>query len=184
MITRQTALKIFGTVPILGSVLPGSWATDLYDDYINSTSKVPFVAFLGREATGATIGHAFVGVGVRLDATFTVYERIYGLYPKDGALAAVKSIFTPISGKIDSTWADMSWDSEINRTIDANQKVNVLDQFEKWGSSAPQYSLLANDGMNCNSMVADVARSLEMTVPDGAGSTRPWKFIKALDSAN
>lgn len=157
---------------------------DLYDDYINSMSRQPFVAFLGREATPSTIGHAFVALGMSLDAGLIVYERFYGLYPKDGVLAAVKSVFSPTSGKLDVTWADVSWDTEFRRDIDDDKKAIALTQFQKWGSDAPQYSLLGNSGLNCNGLVGDVATSLGLKVPNGAGTTRPWKFINALKAAN
>lgn len=184
MVVRRRMLLALGTAPLWGGFQPVARAEDLYDDYINSASKKPFVAFLGRQGTSSTIGHAFVGVGVSLDATLLVYERFYGLYPKNGSLAAIKSVFSPISGKLDATWEDISWDTELNRPIKASQKVKVLAQFEKWSSAAPQYSLVANGGMNCNSLVSDVAQSLGMKVPDGGGSTRPWKFIEALKWAN
>lgn len=184
MVVRRQMLRTLGVAPLWGGLSLTAWAGDLYDDYINSTSKKPFIAFLGREGTGGTIGHAFVGLGVRLDANLVIYERFYGLYPKDGSLAAIKSIFAPTSGKLDATWDDVSWDTELNRPIDTSQKSKVLAQFEKWNSTAPQYSLLANGGMNCNSLVGDVAHSLGMKVPAGGGSTRPWKFIEALKSAN
>lgn len=180
--SRRTLLA-FGVASLSGT-LPTASHADLYDDYINSTSKQPFVAFLGRQATSSTIGHAFVAVGVRLDATLLVYERFFGLYPKDGSLAAVKSVFGPTSGKLDATWEDVTWDTEFRRSISDSQRAQVLTQFGKWSSEAPQYSLTANGGLNCNGLVGDVARSLGMRVPEGAGTTRPWKFIEALKSSN
>lgn len=157
---------------------------DLYDDYINSTSKQPFVAFLGRVATPSTVGHAFISLGVRLDANVLVYERFFGLYPRDGSLAAVKSVFGPTSGKLDATWADVIWDTEFIQDVDDSQKTAALAQFEKWKSDAPEYSLTGNGGINCNGLVGDIARSLGLSVPNGAGTTRPWKFIEALKAAN
>lgn len=184
MILRRQMLLVLGSAPVWGFSQHVARAGDLYDDYLNSVSKQPFVAFLARHGTGSTVGHAFIGLGVRLDAGLEVYERFYGLYPKDGSLAAVKSVFSPISGKLNATWDDVSWDAELNRSIDAAQKANVLARFNKWSSAAPQYSLLANGGMNCNTLVGEVAQSLGMQVPSGGGTTRPWKFIEALKSAN
>lgn len=166
-------------------IAPGAaaWA-DLYDDYINSVSKKPFVAFLGRKATTSTIGHAFVGAGVELEAGLLLYERFFGLYPKDGNLAAVKSVFTKQSGKLDRTWDDLTWDTELRRFIDADHRSAVLALFTKWSAAAPSYSLTANNGMNCNSLVGDVAKSVKLNVPSGAGDTRPWKYIEALKTLN
>lgn len=184
MLGRRQILLALGSAPFwLGRSLQ-SHASDLYDDYINSTSKEPFVAFLARQATLGTVGHAFVGVGVQLDSSLLVYERFFGLYPKDGSLAAVKSIFSPVSGKLDANWDDLSWDTELRRTINDSQKTQVLLQFQRWSSAAPEYSLAGNGGINCNGLIADVARALDMKVPGGAGTTRPWKFIEGLRSAN
>ncbi len=184
MFNRRRILLALGATPFCAGHSLSSRADDLYDDYINSTSKLPFVTFLGRQATLSTVGHAFVGVGVQLDATLLVYERFFGLYPKDGSLAAVKSVFGPTSGKLDATWADVSWDTEFRRYMDDSQKALVLAQFLKWSSDSPDYSLVGNGGINCNGFVADVARSIGMKVPDDAGTTRPWKFIVALKSIN
>lgn len=184
MVTRRKALFTIGTAPLLQFSASDAQPGDLYDDYINSTSKIPFVSFLGREGSLNSVGHAFIAVGVRLNATLIVYERFFGLYPENGSLAAVKSVFTPTSGKIDMTWADTSWDTEVNRTIDANQKTKVLAKFNEWNSAAPQYSLLAHGGLNCNGLIAEVARSIGMSAPPNAGSTRPWKYIKALEKLN
>ena len=158
---------------------------DLYDDYINSTSKQPFVAFLGRRGSSDSVGHAFVGVGVDLDAGLRVYLRLFGLYPKDDTtLGVIKSIFTPVSGKLDYTWKDVSWTTELRKSIDDGQLANVLAKFDEWSSDAPQYSLLANNAFNCSALVGQVAALVGLSVPAGAGSTRPWKYVEALRAAN
>lgn len=184
MLIRRRTFLVLGTAPLCATLPLQSWAGDLYSDYINSTSKQPFVAFLGRQGSTSTVGHAFVGVGVRLDASLIVYEKLFGLYPKDGALAAIKSVFGPTSGKLDKTWDDLSWDTELIHRLDDSQKAGVLSQFKKWTSSAPAYSLVANGGINCNGLVSDVARSLGMKVPENPGTTRPWIFIEGLKLAN
>ncbi len=163
---------------------PGvAWA-DLYDDFINSVSKKPFVSFLGRKGSTSTIGHAFVGVGVELDAGLLLFERFFGLYPKDGALAGLKSSFGPQSGKLDRTWDDLAWDTELRRFIDDNQKAAVLAHFNEWSATPPKYSLTGNGGMNCNGLVAAVAATVSLKVPGGAGSTRPWRYIEQLKELN
>ena len=170
---------------LLGSLsLPGiAWA-DLYDYYINSVSKRPFVSFLGRKGSSSTIGHAFVGVGVELDAGLLLYERFFGLYPKDGALEGIKSSFGPATGKIDRTWDDLAWDTELRRFIDDQQKSAVLVHFSVWSAAPPKYSLTGNGGINCNGLVSAVVKTVQLKVPDGAGATRPWKFIEALKDLN
>jgi len=166
------------------ALTPVASIADLYDDYINSTSKHYFVAFLGRQGTTATIGHSFVGVGIQIDATLRIYERLFGLYPMDGALAAVKSVFTKTAGKIDRTWDDITWDTELFMPIDETKRKLVLAKFQEWSGNAPKYALLGNGAINCSGLVAEVAKLTGLKVPDGAGTTRPWKYIEALKKAN
>lgn len=169
----------------LFALLPSSTAAraDLYDDYINSKSKKPFVAFLGRKS--GTVGHAFTGVGTEIDSGLRVYERFFGLYPAEGGkLSAVKLVFSKTSGRIDHTWNDVSWDVQFRRDITPEQKEAVLAQFQKWSADTPQYSLLANDGKNCNAMVADVAKVVGLQAPAGAGTTFPWNYIEELKKLN
>jgi len=165
-------------------LLPLTARAGLYDDYINSTSKQPFVSFLGRKGSLSTVGHAFVGVGVQLDATLRVYERFFGLYPNGNALGALKSVLSPVSGRLDVSWADTVWDTEFIHSIDDDQHLNVLAKFDEWRSSAPKYSLLENGGMNCNGLVSEVAGIVGLQVPRGPGTTRPWVFIDALRKSN
>ncbi|BBB64247.1 hypothetical protein UNDKW_5974 (plasmid) [Undibacterium sp. KW1] len=147
---------------------------------MNSTSKFPFVSFQGRKAAIDSVGHAFVGVGVQIEEGLRVYLHLFGLYPDGGTLTAVKSVFTSVSGKLDEKWTDLVWDTDLIVTVDEDQFKLVLKEFDIWSESGPDYSLLNNDGINCSALAAAVAGSINMKVPDGAGSTRPWKFIEAL----
>lgn len=179
MVSRRSLL---GACIALGS--PSVVHADLYDDYINSVSKKPFIAFLARSGSTSTIGHAFVGVGIELEAGLLVYERFFGLYPRDGALAGLKSVFSQQSGKLDRTWEDTVWDVELRRFVDANQKAEVMARFAEWSGSAPKYSLTENGGMNCNGLVGAIAKIAGLKVPGNAGSTRPWKYIAQLKALN
>lgn len=160
-----------------------AWA-DFYDDYINSNSKQPFVSFLARKGSLSSVGHAFVGVGVQVDASLRYYERLFGLYPQGNALAALKSALSPTSGQLDLTWKDLAWDAEIFKPVDDETRQAVLATFNAWSSAAPQYSLLGNGALNCNGLLAQVANDVGLTVPEGADTTRPWKFIEAIRKAN
>lgn len=164
--------------------IPVMARADLYEDYVNSTSKKSFVAFLGRKGSSSTIGHAFVGVGVELNAGLHVFERFFGLYPKNGTLAGLKSSFGPQSGALDHTWSDLAWDTELRRFINDHQKTAVMAKFSEWSADAPKYSLIENGGVNCNGLVSAVATSIDLKLPNGAGSTRPWKFIELLKQLN
>lgn len=155
---------------------------DLYDDYMNSTSKEPFVAFLARK--GAP-GHAFVALGVRLNAGLKVYERFFGLYPDDtGKLASLKLVFGRTTGRLDYRWADTRWDVAFERSVSPEQMAQVKAQFARWSENTPTYALLGNGGKNCSMLVGDVARSIGMKVPDGAASSLPWDFVESLRNAN
>lgn len=166
------------------ALAPVTSFADLYDDYINSTSKHYFVSFLARKGSTTTVGHSFVGVGIQINETLRVYERLFGLYPADGALAAVKSVFTKTSGKIDRTWDDMTWDTELFLSIDEAKRKLILAKFQEWSGNAPKYSLAGNGAINCSGLVAEVAKIAGLKVPSGAGTTRPWKYIEALKTAN
>lgn len=178
LLSRRRALVLLLGAPTLAYA-------DLYDDYINSVSKQPFVAFLGRKGSTETVGHAFVGVGVQIDSGLRVYEQFFGLYPEGGSLAAVKSVLGPVTGTLDYKWSDVSWDTELIKPIDDSTKALVLAKFNEWSNSgAPEYSLIGNGGNNCNGLVGNVANACGMTVPDAAGTMRPWKFIEALKHLN
>lgn len=164
--------------------LPIAARAELYDDYINSTSRKSFVAFLGRKGSTSTIGHAFVCLGVELEAGLHVYERFFGLYPKDGALTGLKSSFSSQSGKIDQAWEDLAWDTELRRFISDHQKAAVMAHFTEWSAAPPKYSLTENGGINCNGLVSAVAKSVNLKVPGGSDSTRPWRFIELLKKLN
>ncbi len=178
MLARRSVLLSIAGIPVIARA-------DLYDDYINSKSKQPFVAFLGRKGSTSTVGHSFVGTGVQIDSGLRVYERLFGLYPKDdSAIVGVKSAFSKTSGKLDYKWSDISWDTEIIRTVDEMTKKAVLAHFSAWSKDAPEFSVIANGGINCNVLTSLVAKTCSMKVPDGAGTTRPWKYIEALKDLN
>lgn len=165
----------------LGSISTVAHA-DLYDDYLNSNSKQPFIAFLGRKGVP---GHAFIGVGVELDNGLRVFERFFGLYPdSQGKLSSVKLIFGNATGKLDYTWSDMVWDTSYLKRITNEQRDSVIAQFLKWSQASPDYSLLGNGGKNCNMLAGDVAAEIQLKVPAGAANTLPWNFIDAIKKAN
>src|ERR1700683_2280788 len=102
---RRALLISLGFVPIAFAA-----KADLYDDYINSTSKQPFISFMARgPSLGASslTGHAFVAVGTELEAGEIYYQAIFGYYPADsGAVAEVDSILGTTPGVLKFTWPD------------------------------------------------------------------------------
>jgi hypothetical protein len=155
---------------------------DLYDDYLNSTSKQPFVAFLARSGTP---GHAFVGVGVKLNAGLLVYERFFGYYPgASGAAEQAKLVLGRTTGALEHKWADTSWDVSFTFNIDDNQRKKALAVADKWKQSDPQYNLFAQGGKNCNSFAAEVATAVGLKAPPGPGTTLPPAYIQKLKDAN
>ena len=98
----------------------------LYDDYINSVAKVYYVDFLGRVGVP---GHAFVNVRVSIDATVSIVLATFGLYPDNGKkMAAIKSLFTPVSGKITFTFDDIAWDTKYTIMPTNEQVVAVIQK--------------------------------------------------------
>ena len=170
---------ILGTVIFL---LPKFAVGDLYDDYINSTAKKPFVAFLARNGVP---GHAFVGIGVQIDSGQLVYEALYGYYPGDsGMLASVKLLFSKVSGAIDYKWQDISWDVTYKVTVDDSQKAAALNVAKQWQSTDPKYNLINSGGKNCSAYVAEVAKAIGLSAPNGAGNMLPINYIRALRDFN
>lgn len=170
---------ILGTVVFL---LPKFAVGDLYDDYINSTSKKPFVAFHARKGVP---GHAFVGIGVQIDSGQLVYEALYGYYPDEsGMLASVKLLFSKVSGAIDYKWQDISWDVTYKVTVDDSQKAAALNVAKQWQSTDPKYNLINSGGKNCSTFAAEVASSIGLLVPSGAGSMLPAQYITLLRKNN
>lgn len=157
-------------------------SADLYDDYINSKSKQPFVAFLARKGIP---GHAFIGIGVRLEAGLIVYERFFGYYPAAGGVASeVKLVFGKVSGAIDYKWKDTIWDETYVVQVDDARKAFAMAVADKWKGADPRYNLFASGGKNCSTFAAEVAASVGLKAPDGAGSMLPASYIEKLKKAN
>ena len=121
---------------------------------------------------------------VDISSDLSITLRLFGLYPEGGSVYAAKSIFSKTSGAITSKFDDLKWDTQYSLEVNEAKLKAALAQYEKWSADAPVYSLLANDGKNCNAFVADVAKSLGLKTPVGAGSTLPPNFIRALKLAN
>ena len=178
--SRRNALSLLGTLGLLAAAWPAR--ADPYDDYLNSKSKQPFVSFLGRR--GAP-GHAFVAVGVKLEAGLIIYERFYGYYPAEGGKAnVVKLAFSKVSGKLDHQWADTKWEEEYQVNISDEQREAALKAFDRWKANDPKYNLFASGGKNCSSFAAEVATAVGLKAPAGAGSNFPADYIVKLKAAN
>lgn len=176
-LSRRTL--VFG-LPALALAPPAR--ADLYDDYLNSTSKQPFVMFLARNGIP---GHAFVGVGVQLSADLIVYERFFGYYPTgEDKLADAKLIFGKTSGALNYKWKDVSWDVTFRRDVDEKQKQAAIAVTDRWKGNDPKYNLFALGGKNCSAFVAEVAAAIGLTAPSGAGSMLPGSYIEKLRAAN
>jgi hypothetical protein len=160
---------------------------DLYDDYVNSVSKKPFVSFLARDPAppGSWTGHAYVALGVELDNGLRVYRRVFGFYPVgDDAATMVKAVYDKVDGALDYKLADIAWTVEFRVSIDEKQQAAALSVFDSWSQDIPKYNLLANGGKNCSSLAGEVATAIGLKAPPGAGSSLPASYIRALKSAN
>lgn len=178
--TRRRSL-VFGAAA-LGITVPVR--ADLYDDFINSTSKKPFIAFLARK--NAPVGHAFVGVGVRLKEDLKVFERFFGYYPDgQGKAITLKLIFSKTSGKLGQEFEDLSWTVSHEAFVTEEAKAEALAVADTWANNDPKYNLFANDGKNCNVFASEVAKSVGLKLPtESPGTTFPWVYIQKLKDAN
>jgi hypothetical protein len=169
------------------NLMPAAAYADLYDDYINSVSKRPFVAFLARNSPGSSgfPGHSYVGIGVELDNGLLVYERLFGYFPvSESVLNEVKAVFTNVSGDLHSKIEDVAWQVELRIPVDSAKHDAALAVADRWKASDPKYNLLANGGKNCSSFAAEVAQAVGLKTPSGAGSTLPVNYIMALKKLN
>ena len=177
------AMSLFMLLTLLSS--PAK--SDLYDEYINSVSKSPFVAFLARgpDIPTSLAGHAFVAIGIEIDNGVRVYERIFGYYPSDdGTITMVKSVFTKVDGALKYKLSDTTWDVEYRISIDSDQRASAIATIDNWAKNDPKYNVIANGGKNCTSLISEVASALGLRIPDGAGNTRPVQYIEALRKLN
>ena len=155
---------------------------DLYDDYINSTSKQPFVIFLARKGVP---GHAFVGIGVQLEASLIVYERFFGYYPVgSNKLSEAKLVFSKTTGALDYKWKDATWDVKYRKDFDDVKRQAALGVADTWQGNDPKYNLFALGGKNCSVFAGEVAKAIGLKVPSGAGSMLQADFIAKLRETN
>lgn len=161
---------------------------DLYDDYINSVFKKPFVSFLARESPGSIDkpGHAYIGVGVELDNGLLVYEKLLGYYPVDELTwGEIKASFSTASGELKSKIDDVAWDVEYRVDTDDTGHSKALAVADRWMASDPKYNLFANRGKNCSSFVSEIATALGLKLPnDDPGATWPVNYIQKLKAMN
>jgi hypothetical protein len=180
---RRSLLLALGFSPIAFAA-----KADLYDDYINSISKQPFVSFMARGPSTSPIslaGHAFVAVGTELDNGELFYEAIFGFYPDGtGAATDVKMILSTVPGVLKFTWPDLAADTKYRVNVTSDQKAAALAAATQWTVDHPNYNLFANGGMNCNAFAAAVAAAIGLTAPSAPGTTLPVAFIQALKAMN
>lgn len=158
-------------------------AADLYDDWINSSSKVSFVAFFARNDTAT--GHAFVGLGTELDNGLLFYEGLYGFYPASGGKRAYKALFRDV-GVIDFKMEDLGPATHrFRKSISEEQKGRALEVLRKWKSDRPSYNLLALGGNNCNVLAREIANSIGFKLPsENPGTTFPANYFSRLKQLN
>jgi hypothetical protein len=155
---------------------------DLYDDYLNSVSKVPFVAFLVR---GGFPGHAIVAIGVELDNGLLFYESILGYYPKDQSIMGdIKATLSAVPGVLEFQFKDLSWEINYRIVVTETQKQAALAVAKTWLASDPKYNLLALGGKNCSVFAGEVAKAIGLKVPSGPGRKLPIDFVRELSALN
>lgn len=185
----QPILKIWRHILLtLTLFLFASAATaDLYDDYINSTSKLPFITFLARDSDGFTKlpGHAFVGLGVDVEAGLRVYEKLLGYYPKNETfLEEIKASYSRVSGRLDAKFEDVLWKVEYRVRLTEAQRMAVQQVIDRWMANDPKYSLTAFGGKNCNVLAAEIARAISLKIPANPGTTLPVLYIAKMKQMN
>lgn len=179
MLTRRTFVQ--GSAVLLVSSF--SARADLYDDYINSVSKQPFVSFFARDDT--LTGHAFVSLGTELDNGLTVYEGIFGYYPAGSGKMDIIKTFVGTKGIV--TFKENDYPSKIRyrKDVDDATKEKAKVVLSVWTSDDPKYALFGNGGKNCNVLVKEIAEAMGLNTPsDSPSSTFPENYIRKLKEAN
>jgi hypothetical protein len=176
----------------LGSALLLFWgplagADDLFDLYKNSSSHLPFVAFMARES-GQTLtkpGHAFVAVGTELDNGLLFYEAIFGYYPQsDSAAEELKLVWTSGPGSLTFKFKDLNWDVQFRRSVTAAEKAAAMAVVKRWQTTDPKYNLFNNGGRNCSAFASEVATAVGLKAPPGPGTKLPMTYIRELKQLN
>lgn len=145
------------------------------------------ISFLARKPAGSSLaGHAFVALVVEKDATLYVYEKLFGLYPReaDGALETIKALLGGNPGVLVAGWNDLAWDVEYRVRVTQEQYDKLNELYEAWKEDTPKYSLINAGGINCTKFVSEVARILNLKIPGGTATTFPWRWIEELKKSN
>lgn len=166
---------------------PSLTRADLYDDYMNAKSRLPFVVFLARDSKGRSSkpGHSFVGTGVEVDNGELIYLRFFGFYPaSEDTLTELKSVFGKVTGDIAYKMKDLNWKLNFRVSVTDEQVAKANAIADKWKSNDPKYNLLNNGGRNCSAFAAEIAAAVGLKVPDGAGSKFPITFMTQMRDLN
>jgi len=138
MLTRR--IFILSSAVLL--VSPLSVRADLYDDYINSVSKQPFVSFFARDDT--LTGHAFVALGTELDNGLTVYEGIFGYYPANSGKMDVVKTLVGTEGVVSFKENDYPSKIRYRKNVDEETKEKAKAVLSSWQSNDPGYALFGD----------------------------------------
>lgn len=176
---------IFSICAPLGNVA----RADLYDDYINSSSRRPFISFLarrsGEDADRGFPGHSYIAEGFEIDNGLKIYTRILGYYMQDESVKSLfKGVLSKTSGKLDQKLEDILWDVNFTVLVDEAQTKKAGAVIDKWMKEDPSYNLFASGGKNCSSFASEVAVAIGLKVPSNPGSKLPIKFMRELRDLN
>jgi hypothetical protein len=166
------------------SLTYGGDTQELFPD--SSPSWTPFVEFRGRGPAGVGhSGHAFVALGVEGNG-LRIYRAIGGFYPDTKTQTeAIRKLVAGVNGKVDYDFEDMHSDVYFRTTVTASQFYSVLFVMQQWNER--EYSL---PSQNCVSLVTDVARTLDLKVPEIIESVEhpslqwPVPFVRYLAQNN
>jgi len=132
---------------------------------------------------GSPTGHAFVAWGKDSFDANACQASAYGLYPKDGAAAIVRSLFGPVPGKIVAESLASKTSYRLIVQVDSTQfaAAEAVRQ-EKWSKVLEsKYELLVTD---CTTFVSDIAGAIHLKRPERAEYLLPESFLKEMMKLN
>lgn len=129
----------------------------------NDVSRQPFVEFRARGLTGLNHpGHVWVALGTEGDNGARTYMVFAGFYPqKQSGVDKLGEIWPGVDGHLGYDFEDLHDDVYFRVRITSDEAYTVRNIIEQWDTR--KYVL---PSQNCVTLVTDVARALNLKVPD------------------
>ena len=178
---KTRLLLAFSVLLVIGVCQAGEEMVKQINRATKSEPGKHYVVFCARG--GSPTGHAFVAWGEESFSASSCGASAYGLYPKGGAAAVLKSIFGPVPGAIVAEGLASKTSCRLIVQVDSAQfaKSEAIRK-QKWNKALEnKYELLVTD---CTTFAGDIATSVGLKTPERASNMLPESFLRALMQLN